>query len=80
MVCGVVWCVVCGVVSWCSIMMYLVVTVMIYGAVVHHPSEAGACLGGCLVDALSQGLESKQITDVYCNPLLIDSLVLGIKI
>ena len=49
-----------------------VVTVMIYGAVVHHPSEAGACLGRCLVDALSQGLESKEITDVSCNPLLID--------
>ena len=46
-----------------------VVTVMIYGAVVHHPSEAGACLGRCLVDALSQGLESKQITDVHTGIL-----------
>ena len=49
-----------------------VVTVMIYGAVVHHPSEAGARLGGCLVDALSEGLQSKEITDEYCKPLLID--------
>ena len=55
------WCVVCG-----GILVYndVLVTIMIYGAVVHHPSEAGARLGRCLVDALSQGLESKEITDV----------------
>ena len=53
-----------------------VVTVMIYGAVVHHPSEAGACLGRCLVDALSEGLEPEQITDEDCNPELIDFALL----
>ena len=38
----------------------LLLTVLVHGSMVHHPGEAGAGLGGRLVDALPESLESKQ--------------------
>ena len=40
-------------------------TVMIQAPVVHHPGEAGAGLGGGLIDTLPQGLQSKEISRSY---------------
>ena len=39
----------------------LTLTIMIQGAVVHNPCEAGAGLGGGLVHALPQRLESVHV-------------------
>lgn len=39
---------------------------MVYRPVVHHPREAGAGLGGRLVDALPQGLQPEHNGD-YCQ-------------